>query len=144
MSAPYVAGTVALMLELNPLTPVEVRDILRSTALDAGPAVNGAWDPDWGFGLVNTYSAVAGSLGLPGKDIFPFHYFDTRNHGSGDNYGSYRSEVVNIGTGSAAFGPPDMPTKKNQPMAFTINVYTLGVDLDALLVDLTNPGARIE
>ena len=145
MSAPYVAGTVALMLELNPLTPVEVRDILRSTALNAGPSVNGAWDPDWGFGLINTFDAVAAASNSESrKDIFPFHYFDTRNHGSGDNYGSYRAEVVNIGTGSAAFGPPEMPTKKSQPMAFTINVYTFGVDLDAILVDLTNPGARSE
>lgn len=71
MATPFVAGVVALMLEANPgLTPSQVKDLLRASALDLGPA---GPDPDWGAGLVNGYSAVAAALGRPGADIFPPH-----------------------------------------------------------------------
>ena len=145
MATPYVAGTVALMLDANPsLTPAEVKDVLRGTAFDAGPT---GFDPDWGFGLVNTYSAVARVLGELEKNIFPPHYFYVKNHGFGAtqcNFGSYGSCVITIGNGSALFGPQYPPEKANQPMAFTIVPYTTGVDLDAILVDMTNPGASSE
>jgi subtilisin family serine protease len=47
MSAPHVAGLVALLLEANPtLTPEEVRVILGATArdlLDAGRDIHSGW-----------------------------------------------------------------------------------------------------
>jgi len=56
MAAPHVAGLVALLLEVNPaLTPEQVRDILTTTADDAGPA---GVDDAWGFGLVDTREAL--------------------------------------------------------------------------------------
>lgn len=56
-AAPYVAGTAALMLSVNPkLTPAQVRDILTKTATDKGTAGR---DDRYGAGLVNAGKAVA-------------------------------------------------------------------------------------
>lgn len=55
-AAPYVAGTAALMLSVNPkLTPAEVRQILMQTATDKG--VRGT-DEYYGAGLLNAGKAV--------------------------------------------------------------------------------------
>lgn len=57
MSAPYVAGVCALMLEANPdLTPAEVKEIILSTL--STPAV----DPGnirWGRGVLDSHAAVS-------------------------------------------------------------------------------------
>jgi len=54
-SAPQVAGTVALMLEVNPgLTPAQVRDILQRTATPL-PA---HYRHEVGAGMLNAYAAV--------------------------------------------------------------------------------------
>jgi subtilisin family serine protease len=56
-SAPYVAGTAALLLSSNPgLTPAEVRTLIKTTADDIGPE---GVDPRSGHGLVNASRAVA-------------------------------------------------------------------------------------
>lgn len=56
MAAPFVAGVVALLLEMDPsLTPGEVRSILHNTALDLGEP---GWDGYYGYGMVNAYHAV--------------------------------------------------------------------------------------
>ncbi len=56
MAAPYVSGTVALMLEKNPaLKPSEIKQTLESTAVDLGPA---GQDNDYGSGRINAYEAV--------------------------------------------------------------------------------------
>lgn len=55
-AAPLVAGTVALMLQLNPdLTPGQVKDRLEATA-DIPPAA--VPDPQLGWGIVDPYRAV--------------------------------------------------------------------------------------
>jgi serine protease AprX len=60
MSAPHVAGIVALMLEANRrLTPAKVQSILRSTATDKGAK---GFDTSWGSGLVNAFEAVRAAL----------------------------------------------------------------------------------
>ncbi|WP_375500257.1 S8 family serine peptidase [uncultured Jatrophihabitans sp.] len=72
-AAPYVTGTVALMLAAaaqdpgtSPMTPADVRDRLEVTA-DAPPA--DVPDPLYGYGIVNPYLAVTtvrdGSVALP-------------------------------------------------------------------------------
>lgn len=56
VSAPYVSGTVALMLEKSPtLKPSEIKRILESTALDLGPKGK---DNVYGSGRINACKAV--------------------------------------------------------------------------------------
>ena len=55
MSAPHVAGAVALLISQGEVTvPAEVSDKLNSTSEDLG--VSG-WDPKYGYGLVNVDAA---------------------------------------------------------------------------------------
>ena len=55
-AAPYVAGTAALMLSINPaLTPVDIGDFLNSTARDISRT---GYDTMTGWGLVNAFDAV--------------------------------------------------------------------------------------
>lgn len=57
MATPNVAGVVALMKATNPaLDPVTIKKILMATAEDRGPE---GPDPDFGFGRVNAFKAVA-------------------------------------------------------------------------------------
>jgi subtilisin family serine protease len=59
MSAPHVAGAVALMYEQNPrLTASEVKNMLTSAAIDRGPA---GWDKAWGYGKLDVLAA----MGIP-------------------------------------------------------------------------------
>ncbi|HVF56166.1 MAG TPA: S8 family serine peptidase [Pyrinomonadaceae bacterium] len=54
-TAPQVAGTIALMLEVNPaLTPAEVRDILQRTATPMPPY----YQHEVGAGMLNAHAAV--------------------------------------------------------------------------------------
>jgi serine protease AprX len=56
MATPFVAGLALLMREANPaLTPAQVKDAVRSTAVDWGRA--GA-DPDYGAGRLDGYAAL--------------------------------------------------------------------------------------
>ena len=60
MSAPMVAGVIALMLQINPdLTPAQVRWILAVTATDVGEP---GYDIYTGFGMVDALAACAPSL----------------------------------------------------------------------------------
>jgi hypothetical protein len=65
MSAPHVAGTVALMLQANPTLDLgHVLDILRSTARHdsfTGPG----WTPTFGAGKVDADAAVRAALQAP-------------------------------------------------------------------------------
>jgi len=60
MACPHVAGTAALILAKNPTwTPAQVRHALESTATDKGTS---GWDQEYGWGLIDAYSAVNSSL----------------------------------------------------------------------------------
>ncbi|MDR0926638.1 MAG: S8 family peptidase [Ignavibacteria bacterium] len=61
MSAPMVAGIVALMLEINPkLTQTEVKDILRITAMNDGFTGNARENKSttWGWGKIDAYAII--------------------------------------------------------------------------------------
>jgi serine protease AprX len=69
MSAPFVSGVIALMLQADPslgvedaggLPHVKVRNILAATAHDRGAA---GMDNEYGHGVVDAYSAVAQASG---------------------------------------------------------------------------------
>lgn len=63
MATPFVAGSVALVLDADPaLDPVGVKSLVQDTSTDLG--VTGA-DANWGHGLVDGYGAVAVAVGSP-------------------------------------------------------------------------------
>jgi subtilisin len=67
MACPHVSATVALIQALRlaaglpKLTPDEVMQIIRSTAVDLGDP---GYDPLYGYGLVDAYAAVQAALAL--------------------------------------------------------------------------------
>ena len=66
-SAPMVAGTVALMLSVNPsLTPAKIRYILRKTATKVSGYTydSNGWNGAVGYGLLNVLSAVINAMDL--------------------------------------------------------------------------------
>jgi serine protease AprX len=73
MATPFVAGTVALALQVDPsLTPAGVRALVAGTAQDRGPAGK---DNDWGAGLLDGYAVVAEAAGVGSHapTDFPFY-----------------------------------------------------------------------
>ena len=69
-SSPATAGTVTMMMAANPkLGPVDVGNLLKSTAVDIGAS---GWDQYYGYGRVNTFAAVqAAALAMPGDSTAP-------------------------------------------------------------------------
>lgn len=61
IAAPFVSGTVALMLSMNPsLTPTQIQKILNHTATKvSGYTYNSyGWNSEVGYGMLNTFAAV--------------------------------------------------------------------------------------
>lgn len=53
MATPFIVGTIALLLQRDPqLDPAGVKDLLRTASAIPNQAA-GAFDPKWGFGLIN-------------------------------------------------------------------------------------------
>ena len=63
MASPHVAGAAALLLGERPtLTPDQVRGYLEGTARDRGAP---GWDPNYGWGELDSAGALAALLGVP-------------------------------------------------------------------------------
>ncbi|MDO8644366.1 MAG: S8 family serine peptidase, partial [bacterium] len=63
-ATPSVAGTIALMLSINPdLTRTQILTNFARTTFDLGP--KGSWDENYGYGLLNAGAAVAKAAGVP-------------------------------------------------------------------------------
>ncbi len=63
MASPHVAGIASLMLSVNPnLTPVQLRQILRATAIDLGVP---GFDNTYGAGLADPVAALRAAGGQP-------------------------------------------------------------------------------
>ncbi len=66
-AAPHAAAVAALMLQANPyLTPTQIYDVLKATALDMDDPGTAGFDTGWdratGFGLIQADAAVAAAL----------------------------------------------------------------------------------
>ena len=74
MAAPFVAGAVALMKEVNPsLTPTQVKSLIHTWSQDWGVA---GIDNEYGAGLIDVYALVGAAAGVtPVATIFPVHQF---------------------------------------------------------------------
>ncbi|MDI6807636.1 MAG: S8 family serine peptidase [Candidatus Eisenbacteria bacterium] len=105
MSAPHVSGSVALIRQANPsLTVDQIKQILAQTSLDLG---NSGMDNDYGWGRINTFSAVtaavagmgtlAGTItssgGGPVEDALVL-IVDTGQRVYSDEFGHYSLSVV--------------------------------------------------
>ena len=68
-ASPYTAGLASLLLSVNPtLTNEEVREILRSTAVDLGSA---GFDNVFGYGRIDAPAAVMAARGAAADDTPP-------------------------------------------------------------------------
>lgn len=93
-SAPYVAGTAALVLSANPeLTPEEVRTVIKSSADDIGPE---GVDPSSGYGLVNATSAV--TIANEMSDNEPTDPTPKNIGGIAIHLGEYNARIASVAT----------------------------------------------
>jgi serine protease AprX len=130
MSAPHVAGIVALMLEANPLlSPAEVKDILQQTATNM-PGYE-SWEV--GAGYVNAHAAVEAA----------FNSVD--NYGSTVNMFKTFNSSVESSTSSQAFTVDYNPITAVSTNQYTFEVeegvssLEVRVDVGGLLQQTGNP-----
>jgi serine protease AprX len=92
MSAPFVAGVALLMRDRSPgLTPAQVKALIKSTAVDWGPA---GPDIDYGAGRLDAYAALkAAGAPLTSPPPAPGHLF---GRGELVGLGSVRAFGVNV------------------------------------------------
>ncbi len=77
-AAPFVSGAAALLLQLHPgISPVELADLLRSTAVDLGPA---GTDDTFGAGRIDVDAALKAPVGVGG--LKGFTWFDANDDGA--------------------------------------------------------------
>lgn len=120
MAAPFAAGTAALVISANPeLTPDEVRGVLRGSAEDWG--IEGA-DVDYGWGRLDSLSAVAWALTLAGETLPPVEPPMIPRHevrmGTLDETGRATEQVTLNATGSGM-----AMTYINEGRAVSIQVF---------------------
>jgi serine protease len=69
MASPHAAGVAALMLAEDPdLTPAQIEQILKDTALDSGDV---GVDAEYGHGLIDAYAALLSVVGAGPPNIPP-------------------------------------------------------------------------
>ncbi|HEX5137070.1 MAG TPA: S8 family serine peptidase, partial [Planctomycetota bacterium] len=106
MACPHAAGVAALMLAINPdLTPAEVEQILKSTAVDLGAA---GVDAEYGYGLIDAYAAVsaAQAAGAPPPPMPPALSLSTASLVFDRNEVTKQIRISNVGGGTLNVDPP--------------------------------------
>ena len=107
-ASPHVAATAALVLSVNKtLTPIEVKNMLESTARDLGPPGR---DDTYGWGLVNPLAAIA-KAGAPLKDIAVTQVRPEKNV----TYNAISAQPLRLNATVQNLGP--------SPESFNLNLY---------------------
>lgn len=124
MATPFVAGTVALMLDANPaLTPTDIKNKLTTTVQDWGHI--GA-DINYGSGRMQAYEAIKSAGNFSGTGpIIPAHFAKVE-----DLAGTGKADIYTLSVNSTAY-----------PIAITMIMDSSYTDFD---VYLYNPsGSRV-
>jgi serine protease AprX len=123
MSSPFIAGTVALMLQANPsLTPAEAKSILMETADHYGASGD---NDDFGVGRLDGYAALSRAAGQAGTGpAVPSH-----TSGSGHLDSSTREKVWQLSVSDTTFA-----------VAATLIMQSPGADFDLGIYD---PAGRL-
>ncbi len=95
MTAPFAAGTSALILDANPnLTATQVKSAITSTAVNWGPL---GQDVDYGYGRLDAHAAVDSVTSLTGANIaLPNHMYTSTNIATASKSDYYTFTVTNI------------------------------------------------
>jgi Subtilase family/PA14 domain/Carboxypeptidase regulatory-like domain len=123
MSAPFVAAAAGLIGTANPGVPAAVMlERLQQSAMSN--AANGGWDQSGGYGIINAYNAVSGTLrassvgGLDGQvkssNDMPLAGALIAINGTtyaGDSYGRYRVPNLSPGTYTFTVSAPSYPSQ---------------------------------
>ena len=138
MATPFVSGAVALALQSNPfLTPADVKEMVKFTAKDCGPA---GWDNEWGAGLFDGYRFVADAVNpnLIKSNAFPTLQPISGTVGNGSSVWTHNifisEEDINtpIAVTIIVEGGPYCPVPGWCPLLYS---YEWSPDLDAQLID---------
>jgi len=133
-ACPHVAGIAALILSVNPnLTVQQVRDIIETTArsLSAYPRtqirLNGLWNNEVGYGLVDAYEAVIAAqatiLSISGPDHVCSSATYTFNKGTAASWSVTPSNIFTLtSTGNSA----TVTTSNFAAISGTLTVATSG------------------
>jgi subtilisin len=125
MACPHVSGVVALMIKAG---VADIRNTLTATADDLGTP---GWDPQYGYGLVNAVSAVAGS-GDPGPEpVVAEFYGDTLSGDAPLNVQFYDLSSGNPASWSWTFGDGRTSTAHDPSHIYT-NAGNYTVTLTAI------------
>lgn len=101
MATPHVSAAAALVAATGITNPLDIRNILESTALDLGPV---GWDETFGYGLVDAYKALQEAL--------------RRASGSGNTSNVSDSSVKNQVSARLHLSPKSTKTFSNHSFVF--------------------------
>ncbi|MFH0946427.1 MAG: S8 family serine peptidase [Planctomycetota bacterium] len=141
-ASPLAAGVALLVLSANPnLTWLEVRDIMRDTAVKIDPA-GGAYDANghsnkYGYGRVNAHDAVVAAQGTPGVT-----YSGAGHPGTGGVIPEIGTSGGTPSVGNAGFAITLSNTLPSTTIGllFGLNPASIPFKGGTMLVDLTPPG----
>ncbi|MGE8290056.1 MAG: S8 family serine peptidase [Sphingobacterium sp.] len=117
-ACPQVAGLAALVLSANPqLTGQQVRNIIESTARksdkyvfsNSSSRVNGKWNNEYGYGMIDAEVAVRKALAVSNKAEFLI------NFSSQNSSATFKLEILRQGTAIATYN-------LNQDIQYKINL----------------------
>lgn len=137
MACPHAAGVAALMLAVNPdLTPAEVEQILKSTAVDLGAA---GFDEQYGYGLIDAHAAVlaAQAAGAPPPPLPPQISLSTASLVFDRNEVSKQVRIFNTGGGTLNVDPPIVVLPEGESWLEAALVVGAGPSSDASAVNVT-------